>query len=196
MNDTRERIKVAGAELLRRNGYSGTGIKQISAAAQAKLGSLYHFFPGGKEQLSAEVIGSAGAMYGQLFDIYIAPAEDADAGIEAFFDAAAQTLADSDYADACPIATVALEVAGTNETLRLASAEVFDSWVRDGTETFARFGLSGPGARRLTLALLSALEGAFLLARTLRSTEPMSAAAHSVRCAAAEIARQEAAAER
>src|SRR3954453_13994047 len=50
---TRQRIVEAGADLLRLKGYSGTGVKEIVAAAQAPFGSLYHHFPGGKEQPGA-----------------------------------------------------------------------------------------------------------------------------------------------
>ena len=45
---TRDRIRDAGAQMFRRNGYTGTGVKQVAAAAGAQLGSLYHFFPGGQ----------------------------------------------------------------------------------------------------------------------------------------------------
>ena len=50
----------SSAELFRRQGYTATGIKQILAAANAPFGSLYHFFPGGKEQLGAETIRASG----------------------------------------------------------------------------------------------------------------------------------------
>ena len=51
------------AELFRRQGYAGTGLKQILADANAPFGSLYHFFPGGKEQLGAETILASGRLY-------------------------------------------------------------------------------------------------------------------------------------
>ena len=50
-------------------------------------------------------------------------------GVRAAFIAAGRDLAATGYADACPIETLAhLEVASTPERLRLATAEVFDSW--------------------------------------------------------------------
>ena len=121
-SDTRERIVDSSAELFRRQGYNGTGVKQIAAAAAAPFGSLYHFFPGGKEQLGAEVIRTSGAMYMQLFATVVAGAPDAASAIGAFFAGAAETLHETGFADACPIATVALEVASTNEPLRIATA--------------------------------------------------------------------------
>src|SRR3954451_7612835 len=150
----------ASAELFRRNGYTGTGLKQIVTEAGAPFCSLYHFFPGGKEQLGEEVIRSSGALYTQLFDIFITPAPDLLSGIEDCFAAAAVTLHETDYADACPIATVALEVASTSEPLRKATADVFTTWIDAGTRGFAKFGLDEKSARRLTIALITALEGA------------------------------------
>lgn len=178
----------ASAELFRRNGYTGTGLKQIVTEAGAPFGSLYHFFPGGKEQLGEEVIRESGMLYAALFDIYIAPAADVVSGIEAAFAGAAETLVETDYADACPIATVALEVASTNETLRHATADVFTAWIDKGTETFARFGLSTEDARSLTIAAVTSLEGAFVLSRSLRSTEPLEVAGRTVAALARQLA--------
>ncbi|TNC22542.1 TetR/AcrR family transcriptional regulator [Amycolatopsis alkalitolerans] len=167
---------LASAELFRRNGYTGTGLKQIVTAAGAPFGSLYHFFPGGKEQLGAEVIRESGLLYGELFDIFITPAADPVSGIEDAFAGAAVTLKETDYADACPIATVALEVASTSEPLRKATAEVFNAWIDRGTKAFQRFGLSEKDARKLTIAVVTSLEGAFVLSRSLRDVEPVAVA--------------------
>ncbi|WP_442875505.1 TetR/AcrR family transcriptional regulator [Amycolatopsis sp. NBC_00348] len=176
MAGTKERIMAAGAELFRRNGYSGTGLKQIVSEANAPFGSLYHFFPGGKEQLGAEVVRSSGLAYIQLFDLFIDPAPDLISGIEAFFAAGIATLEATDYVEGCPIATVALEVASTNEPLREATADVFTAWIDAGTEKFARFGLSQDAARTLTISVVNSLEGAFVLCRALRDTEAMAVA--------------------
>jgi AcrR family transcriptional regulator len=166
----------AGAELFRRNGYSGTGLKQIVSEANAPFGSLYHFFPGGKEQLGQEVIRTSGLAYIQLFDLFIAPAEDLISGIEAFFAAGIATLEATDYVEGCPIATVALEVAATNEPLRQATADVFTAWIDAGTEKFAKFGIGTEAARTLTITAVNNLEGAFVLCRSLRDAEAMAVA--------------------
>src|SRR5690606_9419675 len=187
MASTRERIVTAGAELFRRQGYTGTGVKQIITRAEAPFGSLYHFFPGGKQQLGAEVIREAGLPYAALFDIYIAAADDLVDGIESAFAGAAETLVETDYADACPIATIALEVASSNENLRPATAEVFEAWLAKGTEVYTAFGLSAEDARRLAIATVTSLEGAFVLSRSLRSTEPLAAAGRTVAALAREL---------
>jgi Transcriptional regulator LmrA/YxaF-like, C-terminal domain len=61
-----------------------------------------------------------------------------------------------------------------------AAARVFTDWVDGGTAYFHRRGLDEPRARELTLALIGTLEGAFVLARTLRSTEPLLAAGQAL----------------
>src|SRR6476620_9945215 len=175
-SDTRSRIVQRSAELFRRQGYTGTGVKQIVAEASAPFGSVYHFFPGGKEQLGAEVIRWSGAIYGQLIDAFFEPGADPAAAAGAFFAAAADTLEETGYADACPIATVALEVSSTSEPMREACAEVFDSWISLTQARLLDSGLTARTARALAISILASLEGAFVLARALRSTEPLHAA--------------------
>jgi AcrR family transcriptional regulator len=92
------------------------------------------------------------------------------------FTGAAEVLRLSDYADACPIATVALEVASLNEPLRVATAEVFEQWVTMATARLQEAGIAEPHARQVAFALLSLLEGAFVFARAMRTTEPVEAA--------------------
>jgi hypothetical protein len=97
-------------------------------------------------------------------------------------------------ATACPIATVALEVASTNEPLRLATAEVFEAWTRAASERLVSAGLDRSVARRLALVVLTSLEGAFVLCQATKSIEPMEAAgqaaADAVAHALGEPARQ------
>jgi hypothetical protein len=52
-------------------------------------------------------------------------------------------------------------------------AEVFKSWIDAGAQRLAGAGLPPTKARELTIAMLAALEGAFVLARALRSTRPL-----------------------
>jgi AcrR family transcriptional regulator len=177
---TKERIVTAGAELFRRQGYNGTGVKQIVAEARAPFGSLYHFFPGGKEQLGAETIRWSGEMYAQLLPAVFDPAPDVVTAVRVFFTAAAEHLRETDYTDACPIATVALEVSSVSEPLRQACSDVFQSWIEAGTQRFAQAGIAEDTARDLTIGMFSALEGAFVLSRAQRSTEPLEVAGRLV----------------
>jgi AcrR family transcriptional regulator len=177
---TKERILDRSGELFRRQGYMATGIKQILDEAGAPFGSLYHHFPGGKRELGAETIRRSGALYGLLFVEYVGPDVDLLSGLREFFAGAADTLRETDFADACPIATVALEVSSTDETLREACADVFTAWIDGGAWRLAADGIPEDRARELTIQMLSALEGAFVLSRALRRTDPVELAGEAV----------------
>jgi AcrR family transcriptional regulator len=171
--DTKQRILDSSGELFRRQGYMGTGVKQILAEAGAPFGSLYHHFPGGKAELGAETVRRSGFLYGLLLGEFAGPEVELARGIHDFFAGAAQTLVETDYADACPIATVALETSSTDEELRRACADVFAAWIEGGSERFAMEGIPRSQARTLVIQMLAGLEGAFVLSRALRSTEPV-----------------------
>ncbi len=177
---TDQRIVVAMAELLRRQGYAATGIKQVVAAAEAPIGSVYHHFPGGKRAVAEAALRQSGAAYGELVTALLAPHDDLVDGIESAFAEAAATIEQTGWVNMCPVSTVAGEVADAEPALREVSAEVFDQWVTQGAMLFRDRGLSEEDARSLIIAVITALEGAFVMARTLRSGEPVLAAGRSV----------------
>ena len=177
---TDERIVVAMAELLRRQGYAATGIKQVVEAAGAPIGSVYHHFPGGKRAVAEAALRQSGAAYGELVGSLLLPYEDIVEGIDQAFVAAAENIEQTGWANMCPVATIAGEVADAEPALRTVSAEVFESWISQGASLFRARGLSEDDARSLITAVVTALEGAFVMARTLRSTEPLLAAGRSV----------------
>lgn len=175
MTATRDRIVDAAADLFRTHGYTGTGMKQVVAAAEAPFGSVYHFFPGGKQELAAAAIERAGTFYGELVLAILDAEDDVVVGTRAVFEGAGDVLVETGYADACPIATVALEVASTNEVLRAACDRVFARWIDVLTERIAAGGAPPAAARSAAIAVLGLLEGAFLLSRSARTTEAVRA---------------------
>jgi AcrR family transcriptional regulator len=179
---TRDRILAATAELYRRQGMAATGLKQISGAARAPFGSIYHHFPGGKEAITAEVIRAEGIRYAEFVGAQLADTDPAT-GIVELFASAGRLMESQDYCEACSIETIALEVASTNDALRREAANVFTAWLAGIAEWFGQLDLTEEQCRRLALVLLTALEGAFVLCRTLRSVEPMTAAGHGVQAA-------------
>ena len=82
---------------------------------------------------------------------------------------------ETNYADACPIATVALEVASTNETLREVTAHIFNAWIDSAADRLERSGIERAAARDLAMVLVAALEGGFVLSRAFKDTAPMHA---------------------
>jgi len=184
---TRDRIVAAAAQLYGRYGYTGIGLKQVAAESGAPIGSLYHFFPGGKDELAAAALRMSGEGYQTLVEGILENMPDLAAGIEQSFALAAETLAASGYVDACWIETVALEVASTNEPLRLVTAEIFERWVAAAAAWVESHGVPADQARELGIAYITGLEGAFILARSLQSPEPLLATGRMLAAAAREV---------
>ena len=170
---TRERFLAAATGLFRRQGYSGTGLKQIVAEGGAPLGSLYYFFPGGKQDLALNAVAHTAARYEQLLDRVFAQTADTGQAALKWFGWAAQALEESDFADGCPIGTLACEIASTNDDLRAASQAVFDSWRSRVAAQLVREGVKPAHARRLATFAVASLEGAIMLGRTQRRTGPL-----------------------
>jgi AcrR family transcriptional regulator len=173
---TDERIVLAMAELLRTQGYAATGINQLVEASGAPTGSIYHHFKGGKLAVAAAALRQTGAVYIQLLPLLLDPYDDLATGVEAAFAQAAEDLENTGWANLCPVGTVTGEVADTVPELREVAANVIARWIDEGTRYFVRRGLSDADARGAVYALVSALEGAFILARGQRSREPLHAA--------------------
>lgn len=172
--DTRERTLRAAARLLRARGYHGTGLNQVLAEGDLPKGSLYFHFPGGKEQLAAEAVAMAGAELRAWIESRLESAPDAAAGVEAVVSGIADHLEATGYRVGCPVGMVAHD-SREHEAVRAACAAAFESWQGVLRDFLARHGVPGPDA--VATALLAAIEGGQLLARTRCDTAPLRAVA-------------------
>ncbi|WP_433216588.1 TetR/AcrR family transcriptional regulator [Microtetraspora malaysiensis] len=166
---TRARILTATQELVETGGYFSAGLNQVIAVSGAPRGSLYFHFPGGKDQLVGESIRRAGQAMGDAF----ADLAESSASVAEFVEDVLRHLGDrleeSGWQKGCPVATVALEMAGTSDPLQQACSEVYTSWA-----AALRARLDGrPDADDLAVTILALIEGALLLAKAHRSREPL-----------------------
>jgi TetR/AcrR family transcriptional repressor of lmrAB and yxaGH operons len=179
--DSKEKTLAAAALLLRRQGFHGTALHDVLAAAGSPRGSLYFHFPGGKEQIGEAALDLSGAAVRSK----IAQAAEASANAETFLTGIARAMAadleQSDFCNGCPIATTALETAAQSEVLAAAARRAFQSWEQEVARGLTRFGAKPDDAAFAATAILSQIEGALLLARTYRSVEPLRRAEAAVK---------------
>ncbi len=169
MSDARRRILQAAHDLFCSYGYNGTSLKQITARSGLPTGSVYHHFPGGKEQVGVAVVQHFGRVYGeQVLAAVRAAGDDRGAMIRAVFDGAASVVEFGGFVDPCPIGGVARESAGASGVLADACDDVFRRWSDAAAEVFQ-------GDLDFAMALIAALEGGFIMARVRRSGEPLRA---------------------
>ncbi|MFE7526397.1 TetR/AcrR family transcriptional regulator [Kitasatospora sp. NPDC057542] len=170
---TRERIVRATSRLLQRQGYEGTGIKQISREAEATLGSVYHFFPGGKQELAAEAIRHGDEEFAVMLRTAFGSSPDLGDATTACTRLLAEELRESDWQDGCPITSTALETVGRVPVIEEAVAEAFAHWRAIVTERLLAAGIDEEDALELAGTVISALEGAELAAQLARSEQPL-----------------------
>lgn len=127
-------------------------------------GSLYHHFPGGKEELTAASSQFAAdlvsSMLGRMLDEH-----DALTALRQWLDTYAAALR-RDPRDGCPVAPVAIEAVASSPTLREVAGRAFDAWTARLAERLVHDGHSPGAARGMALTVLSAIEGALLIDRT------------------------------
>jgi TetR/AcrR family transcriptional repressor of lmrAB and yxaGH operons len=178
---TRARLTAATAALLQRQGYHATGLAEIVAAADAPRGSLYFYFPDGKEALACAALAESGAAWRARLEAVIAAAPDLASAITAVCDTLAAELVASDFRDGCPLATVALEAAATSDRVRATVAASYAAWIDSIAARLRGLGVAPEPAERLARFTLGAIEGALLLARVQRSVAPIADVADTLR---------------
>ncbi|WP_046468898.1 TetR/AcrR family transcriptional regulator [Allosalinactinospora lopnorensis] len=163
--DTRTRIVDATAALLRRQGYEGTGVKQIARDAGATLGSVYHFFPEGKEQLAAEALRRDSEHYTELLRDGLRSSDDPAEAVAACAHLLADRLKESDWLDGCLVAATALEKVGRSPVIQRTWEESLAAWQEQIAAKLRTCGMPARTAEEAACTVLSALEGAEVLSR-------------------------------
>ncbi|MBV1707225.1 MAG: TetR/AcrR family transcriptional regulator [Hyphomicrobiales bacterium] len=149
-------------------GLQRTSFSEIIQASGAPRGSLYHHFPGGKDELVLAALDAAGAWAMQ--QVEAAPAASPLDVAKAFIDLWRGVLARSDFAAGCAIAAVT--VAAETPDIIMRAAAIFSNWRARLAAQFARQGMGEDHAAGLATLLIAACEGAVLLARAERSMAP------------------------
>ncbi|MGI9293065.1 MAG: TetR/AcrR family transcriptional regulator [Pseudomonadales bacterium] len=159
--------------LFRRQGYSSTGLNQILSESGAPKGSLYHYFPGGKEELAVAAVGLAASMIRLMLEDLSRTRRTSRTFVKGYCDTMANWMEESGYRSGCPIATTMLETAPDSPALVKAGQAALESWVCVISDVFIRDGIGSSDAQKKALALIGAVQGALILARVWNSSDPL-----------------------
>ncbi|MFJ8210423.1 TetR/AcrR family transcriptional regulator [Streptomyces sp. NPDC096033] len=177
---TSARLAESMLELIQRHGYSGTGLNTVVEHAGAPKGSLYFHFPQGKEALGAKAVELAAARFGSLVADSARGSATPGEVVRRVIDELAGMLDGSDFQLGCPVSVVTLEMGAQSERLRDACAQAFESWIEPVSDLISASGRPRPAARALATAVVSMVEGAVIVSRAQRSTEPLYCAAQAI----------------
>lgn len=162
----RERLLDATITSLRRDGVEGTGIAGVLAASGTARQSIYQHFPGGKAELVAAAVRRAGDFIARR------GAADPHAHADDRIDWWIGQLRRHDFALGCPVAAGALAGADSPDVVT-AAAEVFARWAAQFGAHLVEAGADPERSAALGRFLVSSLEGAIMMARALRSIQPL-----------------------
>ncbi|HSV39898.1 MAG TPA: TetR/AcrR family transcriptional regulator [Nocardioidaceae bacterium] len=165
MASTREAMLDSAITLFRQRGVAATSMRDIVEHGQAPRGSIYHHFPGGKEELAREATQRAGDFIGSLLT---GLANDPAEAIEKFIGFWRGALASADFLDGCPIASGAL-----SDEARDVAGAAFTSWEETLAAHIESKGVPVDRAESLATLAIASVEGALIMARAQRSDEPL-----------------------
>ncbi|MEV6109699.1 TetR/AcrR family transcriptional regulator [Streptomyces sp. NPDC051940] len=171
--EARERIVAGAADMISRRGLSATSIREMAKHAKAPLGSTYHYFPEGKQQLAMEAVRYTGEWVarGLRTELEKGPA----AGLREFLALWRTIVVDTDFRAGCPVLAVAIEEPPTDEIppALAAAAEVFDRWESLLADSLRAHGAEPDQAAQLATLIVSSVEGTVAMCRAKRSAEPL-----------------------
>ncbi|GAA4934936.1 TetR/AcrR family transcriptional regulator [Streptomyces coeruleoprunus] len=178
---SRERIVSGAADMISRRGLSATSIREMAKHAKAPLGSTYHYFPEGKQQLASEAVRYTGDWVARSLrkELEAGPA----AGLRAFLDLWRKIVVESDFHAGCPVLAVAIEEPPVDEIppALAAAAEVFEQWETLLAASLREHGAETEQAAQLATLIVAAVEGTVAMCRAKRSTEPLDRTAEQLR---------------
>ncbi|GAA2404299.1 TetR/AcrR family transcriptional regulator [Streptomyces glaucosporus] len=178
----RERMVFSAAQLIRRNGVTATGMRDVAAHADAPRGSLRHYFPGGKEQLVNEAVAWAGRYAAKRVDRFLAELPEPSPG--RLFAAMVRQWTDefetAGFASGCPVVAATVDWADSTDSTRAAAAAAFAGWSRPVARALTGMGVPAERAEPLATLMISALEGAIVIARAERDVRALTTVAREL----------------
>lgn len=173
---TRTRIVAAAADLVNIHGAGGTSLDEVMARSGVSKSQLYHYFAD-KDALVREVITLQTQRVLGFQRMNLEPLDSLSALIRWRY-AIVVANATANSRGGCPLGSLANELADRSEPARDVLAESFEHWetlLADGLQAIAdRGGFSTDAdVHDIAAAMLAAIQGGLLLAKTTRNTRPL-----------------------
>lgn len=178
------------SRLFKVRGYCGVGLNDIIEESGIPKGSLYYYFPEGKEQLAIAAIDNTKKLV--MADIQRVFNENSHVGtastgtsnpidaFQAYVYELSRVFGEGGDPIGSPIGTIAGEKHSTSEPIRLACEATFKDWQSIYTKQFLEAGYAEQQATSLAIVFHALTEGGILLALTMKSGKPLEAIAEQI----------------
>lgn len=169
----KEKLIETAMRLFRRSGYSGVGLQEILKESGAPKGSLYYYFPSGKEALGEAALRLGGSKMLALFEALAAEHKSPSAFIMAYCEQMAEWMEESEFRSGSPITTTILETVPDSALIQTASQEVMDNWLEVISGVYLNNGATQADAMLRAETLIAAVDGALVQCRVRGSRAPL-----------------------
>lgn len=170
MTNTHDQILETTRALLEKQGFHGTGLNEIIKESGAPKGSLYYYFPAGKEQITAEAILQAGTGTAERIRLGLAESADPAQALRDFIHKIADNVEASGFAAGSPLTAVAMETASGSERINLACRAAYDLLINAFRQKLLASGMTETRAAELATFITASIEGGIILSRTHHDT--------------------------
>ena len=171
--DSKEQMIEGAIQLLATKGLQATSFSEVLALTGAPRGSIYHHFPKGKNELIAAALDLTSQRTLQLMETK--RGESARTITEFFLDLWRKLLVHAQFQAGCSV--LAVTIAADSDELRQKAAAIFEAWHKELTELYIVAGVDPEAAADFSFELISASEGAVVVARAQKSLAPFEAVA-------------------
>jgi TetR/AcrR family transcriptional repressor of lmrAB and yxaGH operons len=168
MTAARDQILQATGVLLEKQGCHATGLNEIIRESGAPKGSLYYYFPDGKDQLISEAVLEGARTVAARIREHLAVID-----LAAFVLRIAENVEASRYAAGSPLTAVAMETATKSERINLACREAYALLIAAFEEYLLARGVAPARAVERATFITAAIEGGIILSRTQHSAAPL-----------------------
>ena len=169
--DTRTKMLVSAAQVMRERGAAGVTIDEVLARSGAPRGSVYYHFPDGRNQILTEALRYSGDSITAMIDD--AAGWGARALLREFVEFWVRQLSDSNFTAGCPVVAAAIGSDDDDPKLSTDAGVILGRWCTALTRAFVNDGFDDAGAASLAVTSIAALEGAIVLCRSTRSADPL-----------------------
>ena len=173
MSTAREQILQTTSILLEKQGYHGTGLNEIIKESHAPKGSLYYYFPDGKEQITAEAVLQSGKDTAERIRMELRENSNASRAVYDFVLQVANHVELSGFAAGSPLTAVAMETATQSERINLACREAYGMLQSAFNEKLLECGFTKTKADEFATFIVASIEGGIILSRTSHTADPL-----------------------
>ncbi len=177
---SRDRMIDSAVALLRERGANAVTIDAVLGHSGAPRGSVYHHFPGGRDELVLEALNRSGDTISAMLDRSL-DAGDTTTAVRAFIRFWKRAMRESDYHAGCPIAGMAVDSHSPVTEAAAVVDSTFTRWHQRLVASLVDDGYSRARARRLATTIVACVEGALLMCRAQRTTVPLDDVAQEIR---------------